>query len=103
METTLATEMLKTGETLTVACVVPPDPTHEAQIRPFLAHKPTNYAAHIDAAFAGQCAVGERQAQLHRVLARNALLQKVADPRARGEAWIGLQRRRLGAHGRVSG
>jgi hypothetical protein len=55
MNTTLATETLRTGEILTIECVVPPESTREAQIRPFLAHKPGNYRAHIEAALTGQC------------------------------------------------
>ena len=55
MNTTLAEETLRTGERLTVECVVAPESTREAQIRPFLGHKSANYRAHIDAAFAGQC------------------------------------------------
>ena len=55
MNTTLATETLRTGERLTVECVVPPTPEREAQIRPFLGHKPPNYRAHIEAALTGQC------------------------------------------------
>lgn len=55
MVTVLATETLKTGETMQVLCVEAPDAEWEAQIRPFLAHKPPNYTAHIEAAFAGQC------------------------------------------------
>ena len=51
----LADVALKTGERLTIECVLAPEPTHAAQIRPFLAHKPPNYSAHIEAAFAGQC------------------------------------------------
>ena len=55
MYTEIATETLKTGETLNVVCVMPPEATYQAQIVPFLGHKPDNYRAHIDAAFAGQC------------------------------------------------
>ncbi len=55
MNTTLATETLKTGERLTVECVLAPDAEREAQIRPFLGHKPANYRAHIEAALTGQC------------------------------------------------
>lgn len=55
MNTILATETLRTGERLTVECVVPPTPEREAQIRPFLGHKPPNYRAHIEAALTGQC------------------------------------------------
>src|SRR5207247_962260 len=46
---------LRTGESLTIACVIAPDDTREAQIRPFLAHKPPHYREHIEAAFRGQC------------------------------------------------
>jgi hypothetical protein len=55
MKTTLATERLRTGENLTIECVVAPDPEREAQIRPFLGHKPANYRAHIEAALTGNC------------------------------------------------
>lgn len=55
MQTTLAVETLKTGEAMTIACVVAPEPTREAQIRPFLGHKPANYRAHVEAALAGRC------------------------------------------------
>ncbi len=55
MKTFLATETLKTGERLTIECVVPPDAEREAQIRPFLRHKPPNYRAHLEAALTGQC------------------------------------------------
>jgi hypothetical protein len=55
MRTVFATETLKTGERLTIERVLAPEPTREAQIRPFLAHKPSNYLAHIEAALAGQC------------------------------------------------
>jgi hypothetical protein len=55
MHTILATETLKTGERLTIECVVPPAPEREAQIRPFLGHKPPNYRAHIEAALTGAC------------------------------------------------
>lgn len=55
MNTLLAMETLRTGERLTIECVVPPEPSREAQIRPFLGHKPPNYRAHIEAALNGQC------------------------------------------------
>ncbi|HZP81132.1 MAG TPA: GNAT family N-acetyltransferase [Chthonomonadaceae bacterium] len=55
MHTTLATETLKTGETLRVECVLAPDAEREAQIRPFLGHKPPDYLGHIEAALAGAC------------------------------------------------
>ena len=55
MKTVLATETLKTGERLTIECVLAPEPTRAEQIRPFLAHKPSNYLAHIEAALAGEC------------------------------------------------
>ena len=55
MKTLLATETLKTGERLTIECVVPPERDREMQIRPFLGHKPANYRAHIEAALTGQC------------------------------------------------
>ncbi|MCW3051010.1 MAG: hypothetical protein JWN14_180, partial [Chthonomonadales bacterium] len=55
MNTTLATETLRTGERLTIECILAPEPDRETQIRPFLGHKPANYRAHIDGAFAGQC------------------------------------------------
>lgn len=55
MITPLATETLKTGELLAVECVQTPEPLREAQIRPFLGHKPANYRAHIEAALTGQC------------------------------------------------
>ena len=51
MHKTLATQTLKTGEALQIECVLAPDAHWEAQIRPFLAHKPDNYRAHIEAAF----------------------------------------------------
>ena len=51
----IATEALKTGETLQVICVSPPDTTYQDQVIPFLAHKPDNYRAHIEGAFAGEC------------------------------------------------
>lgn len=55
MRTVLAEKTLRTGERLTIECVLAPEPTREAQIRPFLGHKPPNYLAHIEAALAGQC------------------------------------------------
>lgn len=55
MNTTLAVETLRTGEPLTIECVATPEPGREAQIRPFLGHKPANYRAHIEAALTGQC------------------------------------------------
>ena len=55
MRTPFAVETLKTGEQLTIECVLPPDAEREAQIRPFLAHKPPHYREHIEAAFAEQC------------------------------------------------
>ncbi len=55
MITVLAEETLKTGESMTVECVVAPDAMREAQIRPFLGHKPSNYLAHIENALTGQC------------------------------------------------
>jgi hypothetical protein len=55
MENLLGTETLKSGEKLDVLCVEAPDAVWESHIRPFLGHKPSNYIAHIDAAFAGQC------------------------------------------------
>ena len=55
MNTTLATETLRTNERLTIECVAAPEPGREAQIRPFLGHKPANYRAHIEAALTGQC------------------------------------------------
>lgn len=55
MHTILATETLKTGETLRVESVLAPDTEREAQIRPFLGHKPPNYFGHIAAALAGEC------------------------------------------------
>lgn len=55
MHTEIAQETLKTGETLHIECVIPPDGAREAQIRPFLGHKPENYRAHIEGALAGQC------------------------------------------------
>jgi len=55
MNIPLATETLRTGERLTIECILAPEPEREAQIRPFLGHKPANYRAHIDAAFAGKC------------------------------------------------
>jgi GNAT superfamily N-acetyltransferase len=55
MRTEIAVETLKSGETLTIERVLPPDETRNAQIRPFLGHKPPNYLAHIHAALAGAC------------------------------------------------
>ncbi len=55
MNTTLAEETLRTGENLMIECITAPEPTREAQIRPFLGHKPGNYRAHIEAALTGQC------------------------------------------------
>ncbi len=55
MRTTLAVETLKTGEQLAIECVVPPDAERDAQIRPFLAHKPPHYREHIEAALKGNC------------------------------------------------
>jgi hypothetical protein len=55
MQTELAVETLKSGERMRVLCVTAPDSEWEPQIRPFLAHKPPNYTAHIESAFAGQC------------------------------------------------
>lgn len=55
MHTTLAAETLKTGEQLTIECVLPPDGERDAQIRPFLAHKPPHYREHIEAALTGNC------------------------------------------------
>lgn len=55
MKTTIDTEILKSGERLEIACVIPPDGEHVGQILPFLGHKPANYLAHIDAAFQGKC------------------------------------------------
>ncbi len=55
MRTTLAVETLKTGEQLTIECVLPPETSREAQIRPFLAHKPPHYREHIETALAGGC------------------------------------------------
>ncbi len=55
MKILLATETLKTGERLTIECIVPPERDRETQIRPFLGHKPANYRAHIEAALTGQC------------------------------------------------
>ncbi|MCW3096071.1 MAG: hypothetical protein JWL77_1689, partial [Chthonomonadaceae bacterium] len=55
MNTTLAVETLRSGEHLTIECVEAPEPTREAQIHPFLGHKPANYRAHIEAALTGQC------------------------------------------------
>lgn len=55
MHTVLATETLKTGEALQIECVLAPDADRKAQIVPFLAHKPDNYRAHVEAAFAGAC------------------------------------------------
>jgi hypothetical protein len=51
----LATETLKSGERLEIECVLAPDTEREAQILPYLAHKPPNYSAHLKAAFAGGC------------------------------------------------
>jgi hypothetical protein len=55
MLTELAVETLKSGERMRVLCVTAPDTEWESQIRPFLAHKPPNYTAHIEGAFAGAC------------------------------------------------
>ena len=55
MKTTIDTEILKSGEALEIAHVIPPDAENGGQIRPFLGHKPANYLAHIDAAFEGKC------------------------------------------------
>ncbi len=55
MHTRIATETLKTGETLQIECVLAPDAERAEQIKPFLAHKPLNYLGHIEAAFAGEC------------------------------------------------
>ncbi len=55
MQIPMATERLKTGEALQIECVLAPDAGREAQILPFLGHKPPNYLAHIHAAFAGTC------------------------------------------------
>lgn len=55
MRTVLATETLKTGEQLTIECVLAPDELRGPQIRPLLAHKPPNYRTHIEAALAGAC------------------------------------------------
>ncbi|MCS6776499.1 MAG: GNAT family N-acetyltransferase [Chloroherpetonaceae bacterium] len=54
MQTQLGQETLRTGETLHILRVEPPDPLQQ-QIRPFLAHKPPHYRAHIDAALSEQC------------------------------------------------
>lgn len=51
----MATETLKTGEALQIEHVLAPDATREAQILPFLGHKPPDYRGHIEAAFAGEC------------------------------------------------
>jgi hypothetical protein len=55
MHTEIARETLKTGETLSIEIVMPPDEARRPQIEPFLAHKPINYRAHTEAAFAGAC------------------------------------------------
>ena len=55
MHTEIAVEILKTGETLRIEQVTPPDEERESQILPFLGHKPPNYRAHIEAAFADAC------------------------------------------------
>src|SRR5579871_14243 len=55
MRTEIAQETLKTGETLDIEMVTPPDAARAPQIEPFLEHKPANYRAHTEAAFAGTC------------------------------------------------
>lgn len=55
MHRILATETLKTGEVMQIECIAAPDAERQAQILPFLAHKPDAYRAHIEAAFAGTC------------------------------------------------
>jgi hypothetical protein len=55
MHTEITKETLKTGETLHIVIVTPPDADYAPQIEPFLAHKPANYRAHTEAAFAGAC------------------------------------------------
>jgi hypothetical protein len=55
MHTEIAAETLKSGETLHIELVMPPDAERSPQIEPFLAHKPPNYRAHTEAAFAGAC------------------------------------------------
>lgn len=55
MQRTIGTEILKSGETLQIECVLAPDEQREVQIRPFLGHKPGEYRAHIEASFAGAC------------------------------------------------
>jgi hypothetical protein len=55
MHVEIARETLKTGETLSVEIVIPPDAERGPQIEPFLGHKPPNYRAHTERALAGWC------------------------------------------------
>src|SRR5690242_15346887 len=55
MHVEIAMEPLKTGEILRIECLTAPDEERAGQIKSFLAHKPSSYRWHIDAAFAGEC------------------------------------------------
>ena len=55
MHETIATQTLKTGESMQIERVLAPDAERAARILPFLGHKPGEYRAHLEAAFADAC------------------------------------------------
>ena len=55
MSIEIGAETLRSGETLRIEVVVPPDEERSPQILPFLQHKPPHYRAHIELAAEGRC------------------------------------------------
>lgn len=55
METLLEEKRMRTGATLRVLRVEPPDPRWDSAVRGLLAHKPRPYDRHIDYSLRGEC------------------------------------------------